>query len=544
MAVVFWDWPAEAFLHADRAGRTSWRFLISLEESGVPATAADFLRNTTVTVAETLAQSNVLLRRGILSEYEELAEACASLQKQRATISNQFERTAPRHHRLLEQGARRASDEAAAREELARRIASDLKQFDHAVVDDFLTEAEARDDVGRLLRSMHSGGELQPGQVKGGLNETQRSDLMKHIPGAAEQPPALRKLLGALDRLLLALRRQEGMADLRAVPLVRAEVQCTCYPGDGSRYIKHTDDARQQTRKLTCILYANPEWAAGDGGELRLHLGGRAQAKAEAKAEVRVETLAPLGNRLVVFWSDARVPHEVLPTHKPRYAVTVWYSDARGVRVADAAAAPATVLDDDPTAARPFDVRQLPGRGWGLVARRPLALGERVLAERPLIHWRVATRDGVADMAVLDRLVSDLCAEERASFYELVDAHGPRLTFDRSGKIASRPEDEEEASGDGCAHKTSLGIYVSNSFQLERGDCFMPEEEEEEEGVVHAAVLVTSARLNHSCRPNCFAAWNPAIGQQTVHALRAIGADEELTIAYLGGAAWDLSDLI
>ena len=595
-AVVTWAWNAEAFLHVDRAGRTSWRFLSSLEASGVPAKAAAFLRSTTVAVKETLAKSELLLSRGILSEYEELTDACASLRKQRATIASKFESTAPPHHRLrsewIEKSARRPASDEEAHEALAHRVAADLRQSDHAIVDGFFTEVEARDDVGRLLRSMHARGELQPGRVKGGLSEAQRSDLMKHMPGAAEQPPALRRLLLALDRLLLALRRQEGMADLKAVPLVRAEVQLTCYPGDSSRYVRHTDDARQQTRKLTCIMYANPEWAAGDGGELRLHLGGaggRGQASgagAGAGADVaaggqmhmetvaRVETLAPLENRLVVFWSDARVPHEVLPTHKPRYAVSVWYSDARGVRAAAAATsaaaagataastaaaasttaastaqassascvAPLRAHDGDSGRLRPFEVRRLPGRGLGVVAARPLAPGERVLAERPLVAWRVATRDGVADMGVFDRLVNGLSAAERADFYDLVDVHGPHLAFTEAGKIKPRPEDKDEGSvdesGDGFARKTSLGIYASNSFQLERGDCFTPAADEED-GIVHAAVFKTISRLNHSCCPNCFVAWNPALGQQTVHALRAIGAHEELTIAYLGGAAWD-----
>lgn len=69
-------------------------------------------------------------------------------------------------------------------------------------------------------------------------------------------------------------------------------------------------------RRLTCIIYANESWRPGDGGELRLHpLGGE------------VIDVPPLGNRLVVFFSDARVPHEVLPSHADRYALSMWFED-------------------------------------------------------------------------------------------------------------------------------------------------------------------------------------------------------------------------
>ena len=49
-----------------------------------------------------------------------------------------------------------------------------------------------------------------------------------------------------------------------------------------------------------------------------------------------VRDVAPLDGRLVLFWSDSRCPHEVLPAHRERYAVSVWFSDAEAV-AADAA---------------------------------------------------------------------------------------------------------------------------------------------------------------------------------------------------------------
>jgi hypothetical protein len=108
-------------------------------------------------------------------------------------------------------------------------------------------------------------------------------------------------------------------------------------PG-GSTYPLHIDNpqglAVHDTRKLTCILYLNPEYQAdrGDGGELRLWL--------EADGEnIRKVDLTPEGGRMVLFWSD-EIPHEVLPTAPEfvggttmdltvdnpldRYALTLW----------------------------------------------------------------------------------------------------------------------------------------------------------------------------------------------------------------------------
>jgi Rps23 Pro-64 3,4-dihydroxylase Tpa1-like proline 4-hydroxylase len=61
----------------------------------------------------------------------------------------------------------------------------------------------------------------------------------------------------------------------------------------------------------TCILYLNPEWVPGDGGELQL--------VPFLKRPVRI---APKHDRLAVFLSD-RVLHRVLPANKERFCLTV-----------------------------------------------------------------------------------------------------------------------------------------------------------------------------------------------------------------------------
>jgi hypothetical protein len=106
----------------------------------------------------------------------------------------------------------------------------------------------------------------------------------------------------------------------------------TCYPGNGSKYIKHSDNPHKNGRKLTVIYYLNHNWKKGDGGELRVY---------DKDNETVARDIEPIADRLVVFYSDKRVPHEVLPNHKERFAITHWFYDhsERGAAEVDTKAA-------------------------------------------------------------------------------------------------------------------------------------------------------------------------------------------------------------
>lgn len=109
-------------------------------------------------------------------------------------------------------------------------------------------------------------------------------------------------------------------------------------PG-GSTYPLHVDNSlgvtgspQDDSRKLTCIVYLNPDYEPGDGGELRLLL-----------LDKECLDLTPHGGRMVIFWSD-EIPHEVLAC-KPdsnderydRYALTIWLpsNDPRNIQAQD-----------------------------------------------------------------------------------------------------------------------------------------------------------------------------------------------------------------
>lgn len=80
----------------------------------------------------------------------------------------------------------------------------------------------------------------------------------------------------------------------------------------GAFYKRHKDSFRGgNSRKFSVILYLNPEWKSGDGGELILFLNHQ---------EISIE---PTWGKLVIFPSD-QIEHEVSVTHKTRYSLTGW----------------------------------------------------------------------------------------------------------------------------------------------------------------------------------------------------------------------------
>lgn len=165
------------------------------------------------------------------------------------------------------------------------------------------TEALRRDAAGQLARA---------GIGRGGAR-TERADirgdrilwLEAGFPAPCEMPwiAALEALAAALNRdLMLGLWSYEGHYAL--------------YP-PGASYARHRDRFADDTaaggeRIVSCILYLNPDWSAGDGGALRIHLddGGH-------------RDVFPEEGTLVAFLA-AQFEHEVLPATRPRLAVSGW----------------------------------------------------------------------------------------------------------------------------------------------------------------------------------------------------------------------------
>lgn len=151
--------------------------------------------------------------------------------------------------------------------------------------------------------------------TKSGRAEAPLTDPPGSQEGRCWRGETLKVLMSRIGTLIQLIASQ--IPELQGIES-RSEAMVTCYPGNGSRYIKHSDNPHRNGRKLTVLYYLNHGWTKDDGGELRIYDNDNATVK---------DDVAPIGDRVVVFFSDTRVPHEVLPANTERFAITHWFYD-------------------------------------------------------------------------------------------------------------------------------------------------------------------------------------------------------------------------
>jgi SM-20-related protein len=158
-------------------------------------------------------------------------------------------------------------------------------------------------------RRRDADGEFHAAGIGRGPSRVERADIRgdrtlwldERIYCAAESPlwTALAGLRAALNEaFFLGLNAFEGHYAL--------------YP-PGAFYRRHRDSFRDDdARVISCVLYLNEDWSAGDGGALRLHLPEGAH------------DILPTGGTLVCFVSE-QFEHEVLPSMRERLAIAGWF---------------------------------------------------------------------------------------------------------------------------------------------------------------------------------------------------------------------------
>lgn len=198
------------------------------------------------------------------------------------------------------------------------QIVPALQDHGFYFVDNFVGELLG-DFVLDQVREMHLSGALHGGLLTGrgsAISRTKiRGDKISWISGQEAGAEAIHFLLTLIDKLIVKCIGQLGKCIIRE----RTKAMVACYPGNGAGYVKHVDNPSSDGRCITCIYYLNKNWDAKEhGGMLRIFPEGKSY----------VADIEPLFDRLLLFWSDRRNPHEVQPSYSSRYAITVWYFDS------------------------------------------------------------------------------------------------------------------------------------------------------------------------------------------------------------------------
>ncbi|POS79201.1 hypothetical protein DHEL01_v202391 [Diaporthe helianthi] len=157
----------------------------------------------------------------------------------------------------------------------------------------------------------------------------------------------------------------------------------------------------------------------------------------------------------------------------------------------------ATGTDPKPEIETPlFEIKELPGKGRGLVARVDIPKGTRILCEKPLLTARSMPPDELE--LVLAIKLKAMTKTEQRQFFSL--------------------------------HKNFPGKHVLGAiFRTNSLPCGS--------GSPVGGVYPTICFINHSCLPNSHNNWNTCNQDEheTIHAIRPISAGEEITIPYNDG---------
>ena len=200
-----------------------------------------------------------------------------------------------------------------------------------------------------VTRHVKTKGELEPCKLK----------VKAHAP--VRKFAAIKETVQAIDGLIAEMRGK--IPELSGI-YERSDAMFAVYPGEGSRFARHIDNTTRDGRRLTVLLYLNPDWTRDLGGALRLtsrllsrqieesgpidiacieskiaEIGfddaEESKTAAAGSSSTRINSnssnallidVYPNAGRLAIFYS-AEVAHEVLPAFGDRHAVTVWYYD-------------------------------------------------------------------------------------------------------------------------------------------------------------------------------------------------------------------------
>jgi hypothetical protein len=138
-----------------------------------------------------------------------------------------------------------------------------------------------------------------------------------------------------------------------------------------------------------------------------------------------------------------------------------------------------------------FEIKDIPGKGKGLVARFNISSGTCILCEKPLLTIQSKPPEELEPL-----LVAKLKAMSRASQRQFLALHN-----NFPGKYPFS------------------GVVKTNALPCGSGSLV-------------GGVYPTACLINHSCIPNAHNSWNSSKEHETIHAIQPIKSGAEITISY------------
>ncbi|KAI6237792.1 Oxoglutarate iron-dependent oxygenase domain containing protein [Aphelenchoides besseyi] len=209
---------------------------------------------------------------------------------------------------------------------IAEHVIRSLNEYGWAVVDNFLGRTHCKHTY-REIEELYDRGVFNEGQLAGEKEDATTGTSTKDIRSdktywfdnseyKARDAVTIRLLISMIDSVIVHFAKRIPPYEIAG----RSRAMIACYPGSGTRYVKHVDNPNRDGRCITSTYYCNDDWVLSeDGGTLRLY---------PETSHVPMD-IDPQADRLVFFWSDHRNPHEVLPVFRHRYAITIWYFDQK-----------------------------------------------------------------------------------------------------------------------------------------------------------------------------------------------------------------------
>ena len=144
-----------------------------------------------------------------------------------------------------------------------------------------------------------------------------------------------------------------------------------------------------------------------------------------------------------------------------------------------------------------YIIRKAPARGFGLFAARDIRRGSRILADKPFFSLTKRPVISLSDPRApndISKAFDRLSVSDQRQYLDLYCPLRPGLS-------------------------RGISIYEANCYEMGAGTC----------------ICTDASRINHSCVPNAHYSWNCSIKRITVHAVKDIPQNEEITISYCSG---------